>query len=83
MASVMHTAIHLDEDTYQAQQEYIARLEAENQGLRDLVLITNGQLGSRLISKTPKTSVSDEKSDSACEIAEKTESALPENQILT
>ena len=60
MASVMQKAIHLDEETYQAQQEYISRLEAENQGLRDLLLITNGQLGSRLISKTPKTSMCQE-----------------------
>ena len=55
MASVMQKAIHIDEDASNAQHEYISRLQAENQGLRDLLLITNGNLGSRLVSEDSKS----------------------------
>ena len=57
MAAVMQKAVHLDEDTCLAQQEYVSRLEAENQGLRDLLMITNGHLGSRLSSKNSEVPI--------------------------
>lgn len=55
MAAVMQRAISIDETTQQEQQEYISRLEAENNGLRDLLLITNGHRGSNFTSESEKT----------------------------
>ena len=64
MAAVMQKAIRIDEDTFHAQQEYISRLEAENKGLRDLLLITNDHLGSHFTSKgSPHSTNSDTSSD--------------------
>uniref|UniRef100_H2YNP5 FGFR1 oncogene partner 2 homolog n=1 Tax=Ciona savignyi TaxID=51511 RepID=H2YNP5_CIOSA len=40
MAAVMQSAIKADEDAFQSQQEYVSALETENQGLRDLLMIT-------------------------------------------
>jgi len=63
MAAVMQKAIHLDEDSCLAQQEYVSRLETENQGLRDLLLITNGHLGSHYSSKSAELHVLNNNAD--------------------
>ena len=63
MAAVMQRAIHVDEDSCLAQQEYVSRLETENQGLRDLLLITNGHLGSHFSSKNPDLHTLDNNAD--------------------
>nr|CAB3245934.1 FGFR1 oncogene partner 2 homolog [Phallusia mammillata] len=52
MAAVMQKAIHIDDQAYHSHQEYISSLEAENSGLRDLLLITNGALGSHFTANT-------------------------------
>ena len=59
MAAVMRRAIDVDEDASHAQQEHVSKLETENQGLRDLLLITNGHLGSRLLSRSTELSMTD------------------------
>lgn len=41
MADVMRRAAEMDEKDSQKQQDYIARLETENRGLRDLLMITD------------------------------------------
>uniref|UniRef100_H2YNP4 FGFR1 oncogene partner 2 homolog n=1 Tax=Ciona savignyi TaxID=51511 RepID=H2YNP4_CIOSA len=50
MAAVMQSAIKADEDAFQSQQEYVSALETENQGLRDLLMITDSTIGSHFTS---------------------------------
>lgn len=63
MAAVMQTAAKMDEESAQAQQEYIARLEAENKGLRKLLLITDSSYGSQLLANDEEE---DEECDTVC-----------------
>ncbi|XP_004226432.2 FGFR1 oncogene partner 2 homolog isoform X1 [Ciona intestinalis] len=51
MAVVMQSAIKADEEAFQSQQEYVSTLETENRGLRDLLMITDGDLGSHFTAK--------------------------------
>ena len=71
MAAVMQRAVHLDEDSYLAQQEYVSRLETENQGLRDLLLISNGHLGSHFNSKTQELPMVNHNSNDTDHVNEK------------
>ena len=48
MAAVMREAVMLDEEQCKAQKEYISRIEAENHGLRQLLMITNSSFGAHL-----------------------------------